>query len=278
MKNLRRIFYCLLLCLKGHALQAQSAKPAAITQEIAISDNKTTTLVFPQPLVSVDRGTADILAQKARNVDNVLQIKAAQPDFQDTNLTVITTDGRLYCFPLCYEAHPEVLTFSFAATQMPGIVQLDSSLVNGAELLHYSDLALHEKGGVMAGRTTDNGIGMALTGLFIHNEVMYYRLRLENDSPISYDIGQLRFFVRDQRRSNRTASQEIEILPVSKHPELARILPFTQQSLVFALPKFTIPDRKNLIIELTERNGGRHLQLRLKNRKAAKVIPLPLFN
>ncbi|WP_347156373.1 DUF4138 domain-containing protein, partial [Phocaeicola vulgatus] len=34
-----------------------------------------------------------------------------------------------------------------------------------------------------------------------------------------------------------------------------------------ALPKFTIPDKKVLIIEIQERNGGRHFYYKLKNKQ-----------
>lgn len=34
---------------------------------------------------------------------------------------------------------------------------------------------------------------------------------------------------------------------------------------VYALPKFTIPDDKLLMVELYEKNGGRHQSIRVEN-------------
>ena len=34
---------------------------------------------------------------------------------------------------------------------------------------------------------------------------------------------------------------------------------------VYALPKFTIPDDKLLVVELYEKNGGRHQTIRVEN-------------
>lgn len=34
---------------------------------------------------------------------------------------------------------------------------------------------------------------------------------------------------------------------------------------VYALPKFTIPDDKLLMVELYEKNGGRHQSIRMEN-------------
>jgi len=36
-------------------------------------------------------------------------------------------------------------------------------------------------------------------------------------------------------------------------------------------PKFTIPDKKYLFIQIMEKNGGRHLQLRVHNRTIVKA-------
>jgi hypothetical protein len=38
--------------------------------------NKTTNLIFPYAIKSVDRGSRDVLAQKAKGVENILLVKA----------------------------------------------------------------------------------------------------------------------------------------------------------------------------------------------------------
>jgi hypothetical protein len=40
---------------------------------------------------------------------------------------------------------------------------------------------------------------------------------------------------------------------------------------VIALPKFTIPDGKYLSIQIMEKNGGRNLFLKVRNRKIMKA-------
>lgn len=277
MKNIKTLLSAFLHAV-AFAATAQVSGPTAITQEIDISYSKTTTLVFPFPILSVDRGSSDILAQKAKGVQNVLQLKAAQEDFIETNLTVITTDGLLYCFPLCYNEHPPLLTFSFAGTRNPGKIVLENELINAEEVQRNTELALHDRSSTKIFKEEVHGIGLSLTGRYIHDNIIYYRVSLSNTSPIGYDIGQLRFFVRDQKRSKRTASQEIEIVPIAVIPDALKIPARSELTIVYALPKFTIPDKKNLIIELVEKDGGRHLQLQLKNTKAAKVTPLPTFN
>src|SRR3546814_18758334 len=77
-------------------LDAVYAQPGIEPGYLSVSYDKTTNLVFPYNIKSVDRGTRDVLVQKARNVENVLQVKAGHEAFTETNLTVITADGHLY--------------------------------------------------------------------------------------------------------------------------------------------------------------------------------------
>ena len=72
--------------------------------------------------------------------------------------------------------------------------------------------------------------------------------------------------------------QEIVITPITVWEPTEKVPPNTLKTFVVVLPKFTIPDKKNLFVELTEESGGRHLQLKLRNRKATEVVPLPTFN
>lgn len=84
-------------------------------KSLTISYNKTTSLIFPFSITSVDRGSKDVLAQKARGVENVLQVKAGRKDFSETNLTVITADGVLHQFMVTYSDTPSTQAMTIAA-------------------------------------------------------------------------------------------------------------------------------------------------------------------
>src|SRR5215210_567712 len=80
---------------------------------LKITFNKTTNLIFPYAIKSVDRGSEDVLAQKAKGVENILLVKAGRENFSETNLTVITADGKLYSFILGYINNPTAINISF---------------------------------------------------------------------------------------------------------------------------------------------------------------------
>ena len=97
---------------------------------------------------------------------------------------------------------------------------------------------------------------------------------LENNSMIDYDIDKLRLYLKDKEQAKRTASQELEVQPLSISGDTVSVKGLTEQSIIIAVPKFTIPRGKFLFIEIMEENGGRNLALRVKNKQVLKASSL----
>jgi len=78
----------------------------------------------------------------------------------------------------------------------------------------------------------------------------------------------------DKKVAKRTAIQETVIDPVRSYNEILVIGGKSTVRTVYTVPQFTIPDDKILVIELVEKNGGRHQTIRVENSDivAAKVI------
>jgi len=242
---------------------------------LPITFHKTTNLVFPYAIKSVDRGSKDILAQKAKGVDNVLQIKAGKLGFEQTNLTVITADGKLYSYLLDYSDTPTVLNISFTNNpETKSETFFLNPIVNEAQMQAEAEMVINEERNINGIKDKSFGIKLLMDGLFINDDVLYCRLKLQNNSNINYGIEQFRFYIRDQKKSKRTATQEIEVTPLHINGDTSVVPGQTEKVLVFALPKFTIPDKKYFAIELMEKSGGRHLHLQVHNRTILRAKSL----
>lgn len=243
---------------------------------LLIAYSKTTNIVFPYAIKSVDRGSQDILVQKTKGLENILQVKAAQKGFFQTNLTVVTADGKLYSFVLNYNEVSPALNLNINKTEPEGQkIYFSDEIENDQDIQEYSKLAFYGKEKICGEKESEYGIDICLNGIFIHDDLMYYRINVINNSKINYDIDQLRFFIRDAKKVKRTASQEIEISPIYTWNNIVKIDGEAENTFVFALPKFTIPQEKYLVIQLLEKNGGRHIELGVKNKKLVQVIVLP---
>lgn len=241
-------------------------------QHLAISSYKTTNLIFPFAVKSVDRGSKDVLVQIAKGVDNILQIKAAKSNFDETNLTVITSDGKLYSYIINYTSNPSVLNIRFTnAGEDKTNAFLPVTHSSEAEIRADAETVLNANKNIRGLKNRKFGIKLLLDGLYINNDVMYYRIKIENQSNINYEIEQLRFFIRDQQKSKRTASQELEVQPLNIHGDTSVVASQLEHVFVYTVPKFTIPDKKYLTIQLMEKNGGRNLRLIIHNKTIMKA-------
>lgn len=266
--NMKKIKIIIAICVFLTTLfgYAQYNLKAAYNN-IQLSYSKTTSILFPYAVKSVDIGSRDILVQKVKGVENIILLKAGKQNFQQTNLTVVTSDSRLYSFILNFDDLCPTLHID-AGLRNGDDKQLMFSLENEnqKEIKDYAMLALSKKKKISGLNSRRSDIEMRVDGIFIHLDVMYLRVFLRNDSKINYDVDQLRFFIRDQKKSKRTASQEIEILRLFCTGDFSRISDKAGVTAVFALSKFTIPEKKKLTLQVFEKNGGRNLELDIKNR------------
>ncbi len=266
MKNLIVIIAAGILTglLHVKAYSQQSITP----YRVVISYNKTSNIIFPYAIKSVDRGNPAVLVQKAKGVDNILQVKAGREGFAQTNLTVITTDGQFYSFVVDYAPEPSVLNLSFK-NNTNGQGEMKGKPVN--EKVFDKDAAeIKVQPRFIGTRTSSQRMHLSLQGIWLKDSMQWLLLRLGNYALIDYTPDYVRFFVRDQKRGKRTAVQETEITPL--YADAAHMVGGGQhQEYVFAFQPFTIPSTQELVVQIGERNGGRALVLHIGHRSLLKA-------
>jgi conjugative transposon TraN protein len=115
-----------------------------------------------------------------------------------------------------------------------------------------------------------------VTGIYVHEDMLFLGVALRNKSNIKYDIQSLRFFVRDKKNLKRTASQEVELRPLYVRNETKSVNGNASAEMAFVFQKFTIPDSKTLAMELFEKDGGRNLKVHVGNHSIIKAERLPI--
>ena len=233
-------------------------------QPISISTDKTTSLIFPFPIKYVDRGTKDILVQPVKEDERILLVKAASKQFAETNLSVVTGDGNVYEFTVNYTPQPSVLVLHLPPNKKATISAYANAILNNPP----RRISKVEHGAVIT----------KLSGIYIKDEVIYYQLEIHNHSPLDFDIELLKFFITDKKRSKRSSVQENELVPLYVAGNRSKVKAYNFSVIVVALDKFTIPDAKFLRIQLMEKNGGRHFNLKVYNQQILKARILPELN
>ncbi|WP_373811170.1 conjugative transposon protein TraN [Porphyromonas macacae] len=109
------------------------------------------------------------------------------------------------------------------------------------------------------------GIQFLIKGIYVHNGMFYFHTQVKNSSNVPFDTDFIKFKVVDKKVAKRTAIQESVLYPVRSFNEVITIGGKSTVRTVYTLPKFTIPDDKILVVELVEKNGGRHQNIRIES-------------
>ena len=244
---------------------------------LEVTFNKTTHVIFPSAIRYVDLGSADLLAAKADGTENVLRVKAALRDFsRESNLSVITEDGAYYTFNVKYADEPVKLSVEMTdflhdgeAVNRPNnaleiyMEELGSESPLLVKLIMKS-IYKNDRREVKHIGCKRFGIQYLLKGIYSHNGLLYFHLQLKNSSNVPFEVDHLTFKIAD-KVAKRTAIQEQVIRPLRAHNNVQVIRGKSSERMVFTLPKFTIPDDKHLVVELYEKEGGRHQTFTVEN-------------
>ena len=254
---------------------------------VQVTFAKTVHIIFPSVVRYVDLGSNWIIAGKADGAENVIRVKATTEGFPgETNFSVICEDGSFYSFNVRYAHEPEMLniemkdflenedTTDFSHTPMnihfrelagesPLLVKLIMQSIYKEDRREIRHLGCKRF-----------GVQFLLKSVHSHNGLFYFHTETRNRSNVAFWTDFIRFKIVDKKVPKRTAIQERVIDPVRSYNEVLVTEGKSDVRTVYAVPQFTIPDDKLLVIELFEKDGGRHQTIRVENADlvAAKQI------
>ena len=245
---------------------------------LEVTYDKTVHILFPSAVRYVDLGSPNLIAGKADGAENVIRVKATVRNFRtETNMSVITEDGSYYSFNVKYADEPLLLN-----VEMKDFIH-DGSTVNrpnnaqeiylkelGSEspmLVHLIMKSLHKenKRKVKHIGCKRFGIQYLLKGIYVHNDLLYLHTEIKNQSNVPFDVDYITFKIVDKKVAKRTAIQKQVLFPLRAYNYAVRVAGKKSERAVFCLQKFTIPDGKQLVVEMNEKNGGRHQTFTVEN-------------
>lgn len=277
MKKIRTIILAASFALLINLGALAQSRSSGITVEkrqpeyVAVNENMAVNLIFPFPIKRAQWVSTAISVQQFKGVDNILLLKANRKDFPLTNVSVVTTDGHFYSYIIGYSSEITALNLDYKKSGGSAIASFPGNTIDQGALEFLAQKAVSQKSASGETKQKKYGIKLALNGIFINQNTMFFRLVLVNNTNVPYDIDQLKFYIRDQKKSKRTASQEVEILPVCVLGNAATVQGKSQQTIVCAFEKFTTNLDKFLAIEMMEKNGGRNLAVKVGNKSIIKA-------
>lgn len=245
---------------------------------LEVTFDKTVHIIFPSSVKYVDLGSNNLIAGRADGAENVIRVKAAIKGFeQETNFSVITDDGSFYSFNVKYANEPEKLNIEMKdflhdgeAINRPNnsldiyLKELGNEsprlvwLINRAIYQNDERIVKH-----IGSKLFD--IQYLLKGIYAHNGLLYLHTQIKNGTNVMFDIDFIRMKIVDKKVAKRTAIQEQVIYPIRAYNLVTQVKGKQVERTVYAIDKITIPDDKQLVVELFEKNGGRHQSFIVEN-------------
>ena len=238
---------------------------------LEVTFEKTVHLIFPAAIRYVDLGSQNIIAGKADDAENVLRVKAAVREFEtETNMSVICEDGSFYVFNVKYADEPEKLSMEMKDFLSPTEGRLPSNRADiyfkelGSESpilvkLIMKSIYQNDKRIIKHVGAKQFGMRFLLRGLYAHNGLLYFHVRMDNESNMPYAVDFITFKVVDKKVAKHTAIQERMLQPLRAFHQVMWIGAGRSERIVFALEQFTLSEDKQLEVTLYERNGSRTL-------------------
>lgn len=238
---------------------------------LEVTFDKTVHIIFPASIRYVDLGSNNIIAGKAGSSENILRVKASIRQFEsETNMAVITEEGSYYTFNVKYADEPEKLNIEMKDFMHDGIatnrpnnsmeIYLKELGSESPRLVYLINRAIYNSDKRLVKHIGSKrfGIQYLLKGIYSHNNQLYLHTSIKNSSNVAFDIDFVRIKIVDRKLAKQTAIQETVIYPLRAYNFISTVGGNRTERTVFTIDKITIPNDKQLVIELFEKNGGRN--------------------
>jgi len=253
-----------------------SAHAKNIKQLDTIYANSTMTmaLFFPSDIKQGITGSDNFVFTYNREKEQNLGLLKAVEGI-NSNLLVITTDGKVYSYILKYSKHIENPNRFINASESIGdakrILKKEveannnpekSILVNDSQdLLRRSCeslLKLPEEKNI---RKKEGGIVLSLKNLKYHGDNVFLQFEIENKSRVRFDYDYLKILKVNGNKKRNASYQEIQLKPIYIHKKPIQIFPNAKAKVVYVVPKFNLDKTEKLEARLQELSTTRKVVL-----------------
>ncbi len=238
---------------------------------LEVSYGNMNNVIFPSEIKSIVWGSADILVQKATGVENILQVRASKKGFMQTNLSVVTADGEFYSLILNYNEYPAELNL-YVFKDSAGkelLAKLKDAPFNENWLNIAAKEVINQKE-FLGCKVKEQRMLFKLNGIYLKENTMWFKMSLKNRSLIDFKPEFVKFYIKDKKKAKRTAVQEKEQVPLIAYP-CPSIKGKGAETFVLPFTPFTVPKNQELIIEISEKSGGRSLLLNIHSKVLLKA-------
>lgn len=278
----------LLILLSINVLLGQNAQTL---DTIYANEKMNTALLFPSEIRQGIAGAPNFIFTHNREEGQHLGLLKATKG-ADSNLLVITTDGKVYSYILKYSNDLKqlnrfvqlsesigdekegqkkeigVLNWTPTLFTLPNSKKPDSlpitKVTHSSAFLEKSCASLVKQPERKRTFKRKNGLLLAIKNMVYYEELVFLQLELKNDSGIDFEIDYLNLSLVTGNDKRKASNQSIPLTPIYRYETPKKVRNSQTSRFVYVFPKFTLGDNEKLELELRELRGNRKLVLQRK--------------
>lgn len=227
---------------------------------IYINKDISTHFVSPERIDYVDISIEDIAGDLP--LSNTLRVKPTKEGA--SGVLTITSERFMVQYLLIYtdDLSKVYSRYNIPYSDVKSYLNSESDMTE-SQLHEYCYDMLLSKNNFFNISSSKYGMRIRLNNIYSIDKYFFVDLSLFNQTNIQYDIESIRFIVEDKKKTKATTFQSIEISPilVSQHDRSFK----KKYRNVFVFEKFTFPEEKVFVIELSEKQlSGRVVRLEVE--------------
>ncbi len=250
------------------------------------TNNKTTSLIFPTDIVHVDLGIQNdhINVGVDENVPHLLKLRMSDGFTMKTNMLVVTQDEYVYSFEITYSdtlcqyvriiKKEDAVNHASKDTPEPEITtQAKQDSISKQELLNR--IKNSRDGFIRSDISRKGRISLFCKNIYVHNDDLFFLLEINNQSNLKYTVDFYNLFMASKLKKGLkgTTAQDIQMDFDFIH-ELREIISGQIAHVIIHIKKFTLEDDKIAILEIYEKEGGRHMKIKISNNELLNATQL----
>lgn len=221
-------------------------------------------IVLPNPVKYIDYGSDWIEARPIDNIQNIVRVETMDLSDLATNISVVDDKNIFYSFDVSYNENANNFNLIIGKPRQTALLAKEDLTDNSKEVI-LEKLKGHGRNIKNLGEKK-NSILFTIHNIFVADNKLIFRFNFKNTSHVKYDIDYIKFYIIDKKQTKESAEQEIEYKPLFLDNFKQTISGKEDNTYSVCFEKFTIPDKKNFVIEINEKDGGRHINYKIDNR------------
>jgi hypothetical protein len=239
---------------------------------LQISHQGTTTVVFPAAIKELDIGSREVACKRVGDKPNCIWIKAVSDHLRPTNITILTSDDRLYVLNVAYSEAPASWVMKVDTSHA---MLIEGMAVRGKypelveEIQKKDERPKRCKRAVV--KKSKQGLRATLRDWAYQKGSYAMDWELSNRAAVPFELGRIQYWIVTDNHSKRSATQSVAVPVYAVHPETTAIQQEGKQHILVTVPTFWLTKNQYAKIVWMDKKGERYLQVSIKPRHQRKI-------